>query len=465
MPKTLIKNILRNTPSVGVSQLVVLILGLAKATIIPSAMGVSDYGYWQIYVFYTSFVGIFSLGFHDGLYLRYGGLASNKIYLPTLRKSLTIYSSTLFIFAVVFSLLYVYRSDSQSASIMVLVSWNIVIMGLLGVISQILQTTNQLKKYSIQNIPDKLFFFFSLLYLYSHNKVSYLSLATIDTLGKLGLLLVLLFIYRDIFWGQKVKFPIGLHEYWQNIKYGSKLMIANTFSMFIIGAGRLIIEYRGSIKDYAEYSFGFSISNLALFGITVLSIILYPTLKHLPESNYFKYYIATSRLTLLFNSALLMVYFPAVILIKTLYPQYVDVIPYLNVLFLSTFFQGKIQLINNTFLKLLRLESKMLTSSLLVLTITLLLSFFGYLILGDVASIAWVLVLVLCIQAITIERYLRKKMENSSLQWIWLELSTPLCFLLTTSLLSLLIAGLLYLSFLAVLYLYSRRHINSIFIE
>lgn len=453
---------MENIKSVAISHLSVFILGVIKVTLIPSMIGVSDFGYWQIYVFYTSFVGFFSLGFHDGLYLRYGGYEKEKIPLPTIRKALFIYSLLLFIFAVIFVFFYMNKTDWQSKSLMILVSCNVVIMGLLGVITQMLQATNQLKGYSMQNIPDKIFFIAALFYLYSTNNASYLSLATIDTIGKLALLIVMLFIHRDIFFGSTVEFRAGLSEYWENVKCGSKLMIANTLGMLILGAGRLVIEYHGSIEHYAEYSFASSISNLMLIGTTALGIVLYPTLKRLPESNYLQYYIAGSRLIFFSSSLLLLFYFPAVLFIKTKYGQYVQVIPYLNIFFVATFLQSKIQLLNSTYLKLLRRESQMVMANLLVFVLVFIPSYFSYLISKNIIFIPLILIIIICCQSIFTERYLRKIMGDSSLKWIWLELLTPLCFLFITLFLPLTTACLLSLFLLIVLYIYLRNDIRSI---
>ena len=42
-------------------------------------IGVEKYGYWQLYLFYTSYVGFFQLGWNDGIYLRYGGEDYNNL--------------------------------------------------------------------------------------------------------------------------------------------------------------------------------------------------------------------------------------------------------------------------------------------------------------------------------------------------------------------------------------------------
>lgn len=40
---------------------------------VPKVVGVAEYGYWQLFVLYSSLLGIFQMGWLDGIYLRYGG--------------------------------------------------------------------------------------------------------------------------------------------------------------------------------------------------------------------------------------------------------------------------------------------------------------------------------------------------------------------------------------------------------
>lgn len=55
------------------SNLISLIITTIVILIVPKLIGVKDYGYWQLYLFYTSYVGFLHFGWNDGIYLRYGG--------------------------------------------------------------------------------------------------------------------------------------------------------------------------------------------------------------------------------------------------------------------------------------------------------------------------------------------------------------------------------------------------------
>ena len=47
--------------------------------VLPKMLGVEAFGYWQLFIFYAGYVGLFHLGLNDGLYLEYGGQRRSEI--------------------------------------------------------------------------------------------------------------------------------------------------------------------------------------------------------------------------------------------------------------------------------------------------------------------------------------------------------------------------------------------------
>ena len=48
-------------------------LSVLMSIIVPKVLSLNDFGYWQLFIFYTSYVGFFHFGFNDGVYLLNGG--------------------------------------------------------------------------------------------------------------------------------------------------------------------------------------------------------------------------------------------------------------------------------------------------------------------------------------------------------------------------------------------------------
>ena len=64
--------------SLGTNALSFLISALTTF-VVPKLLGATNYGYWQLYLFYVSYIGIFHFGWNDGIYLRYGGSNYNDL--------------------------------------------------------------------------------------------------------------------------------------------------------------------------------------------------------------------------------------------------------------------------------------------------------------------------------------------------------------------------------------------------
>jgi len=445
------------------SQLLVLAVSIVKAFLIPLLLNVANYGYWQIYVFYTAYVGVFGLGFIDGIYLRYGGFDANALPIATVRSSLWVYTVGLLMLSTTMAWYVSLEADEIRRIVMYLVVANVLVMGLLGAFALTLQATNQFKQFSILNASDKLFFILLLPLLLLLRIDSVLWLAGADLVSKLVVLAVMFFRYRQLFIGVSTNLGAALREARENVKAGGQLMIANISGMLVLGMGRVIIEYFDKIETYAYYAFGISMTNLALVAISAFSVVIYPTLKRLPEANQLHFYNYSNRRLFIFNILMLGAYFPVAHLIGWMLPKYLPVIPYLNVLFAITVLQGKMQLLNNTYYKLLRRESAMLVANISSLLIVTLLSTAAYALSRKVEAIAYAALLTMVYRVYSSERYLRRQMGDSGscIGIATLELAALTLFLTSTSLLGIDLALLSYVALLSGSLMYARDELTS----
>ncbi len=74
-------NLIKNSFYAVFVQGVTLGVGILKSFILPILLGVIGFGYWQIYLLYVGFVGLFALGFNDVVYLKYGRYGLHSIAL------------------------------------------------------------------------------------------------------------------------------------------------------------------------------------------------------------------------------------------------------------------------------------------------------------------------------------------------------------------------------------------------
>ena len=67
------KGIILNISYSFSANLLSLIVSAIMVMVVPKFLSVDDYGMWQLFLFYFSYLGFLHFGWEDGIYLRYAG--------------------------------------------------------------------------------------------------------------------------------------------------------------------------------------------------------------------------------------------------------------------------------------------------------------------------------------------------------------------------------------------------------
>lgn len=441
--------------------MIVLITGFIKALVIPVVLGISDYGYWQIYVFYTIYIGAFTFGYTDGIYLKYGGYRLQDLPLEKLRAANWLYVAVLAIGTATLAAFATSEAEPQRQFILYAIAANVAVLGITANISLTLQASNLLKSYAFLNSADKIFFVLALIALVGDDFRTFSYLIAIDLLSKVIVMAVLVRRYRQLFIGRLERVSEGIKEFLGSAGSGIQLLLANLSGMLVLGIGRIIVEYFGAIESYAYYAFAISLANVVLISVSALSIVIYPTLKRLPKENYLRYYNTTNRAFLAFAFLMLTGYFPALVFLNVVATSYEPVIEFLNAMFVITVLQGKMQLVNNTYYKALRLENRMLIANLSSVVIVAILSTIGYMLTHSVLVIAYATLVTMVFRVYASEIYLRRYMGE---KFSFRTLSEGIIlafFLAITSMLSPMVAFLGWLLFVALVAINNRGQLAA----
>lgn len=409
MDNQVIKTGLKNTLYVVGAQSVNLLLGIARTLILPILLGLTNFGYWQVYLLYMSYVGIFSLGYNDGIYLRYGKYEYEELPKEIFRSSIRIFILIQLVIMFIISTLIISEPDSSKQLSIFWASINIPIAGLTGVLIHVLQITNQLKKYSIYTILDKAAVLIIIITMFSMKIDNFVIIIIADTLSRVLVLVLMISSCREILFGKKSKYSLAFKETIENIRVGIKLMIANFTGMLVLGFGRFLIERTESIEAYGTYSFAVSTMNLVLVLITAIGLVIYPTLNRLDKSNYPNYFIKLNQILVVIGFGLLIMIFPLKVFIVSFMPDYVDIFEYLAIIFAIIFVQSKMQILINPYYKLLRKENMMLNANLVGVIIASLLITPFYMLTKSVTMVAIGTLLAMMIRLYLSEISLKKE--------------------------------------------------------
>ncbi len=459
MENEIIKRGFKNTIFVVLAQSVKFLLGIAKALILPIILGVTNFGYWQVYLLYMSYVGIFALGFNDGIYLKYGKYDYDQLPKPVFRTSIKLFIIFQIVITLLVSVLILFEPDFNKQLAMIFASINIPIAGLTGVLIYVLQVTNQLKKYSLYTVLDKAIIMIIILLALVVRTDQFILIILADIISKLIVLGLMIYSCRDLIFGKGVALGTATKEIFDNINIGIKLMLANFAGMMVLGFGRLIIERFESVEVYGTYAFAISTINLVLVFITAVGLVIYPTLSRIDDHRYPNYFKELNKALKLLIFVLLISYFPLSIFIERFMKEYILIFEYLPIIFAVVFVQTKMQILINPFYKLLREEKIMLGANITGLIMAMILVSALYFTTRSVTLVALSTLIAMGIRLYLSEIYLEKRLGIKGSKGIIFEIVGIAVFILFAYQKNIII-GLTGFSTVVTIYIFTQ--INSI---
>lgn len=427
-----IKKILNSFSYTFTSNLIILIVNLLVTLIMPKFIGLEEYAYWQLYVFYMGYVGFFHFGWADGIYLRYGGkdyddldkkVFANQLYL------LAIMELTIAIFSIIIFKMFI-NGNELFILMMIVIS---------GIITNIryfflftLQATNKMKDYAKIIYIDRFIFCLLLLYIFIFDKVDYKNIILMDILSRIISSVYTLHICKNIVF-RKIELCLEtLREAIKNISVGCKLMLANIVSNLIIGIVRLAIEYRWGMEAFSKVSFAISISHLLMIFINATALIIFPLLRRSNNQEYSNIYINMRNLLMTILLASMILYYPVNLALKNWLPNYSNSLRYMALMFPMFIFESKISLLTNTFLKTIRKESWILTINIISVLASILTTAVTVFIMDNLYLALISIVFLLALKSIISEVYLSRMLKFPIKKNIILELICCIVFMLVS---------------------------------
>lgn len=408
-------------------QFISIATGILRATIVPLYLGLVEFGYWQIYLLYVGLLGVLSLGYIDGIYLNYGGVEEHKLPFNKLRSAGIVYFfASVFISLLLCVVIYTTVQDESKKTALLYLLPNVLLVGLTSYYLMLFQITNQIYKYSRYLILDKLLFISVLPLLIFFGKTSFESLILLDIASRFFLILLLILKYHYFIFGERDDLSLGLKFFITNINDGIKLLFANMAGMFLLVLGRLYVERNYSISEFSTYAFGVSVTNVILMAVGAISVVLYPALKKLNSEEYSRFFVSSTRIIDGLLILALLSYFPMYYFVENYMYNYKGVLQYLNLLLVVCLIQIKIQVLLNTFYKVLRQERKMLFDNLSTIAFSCVLLLFVNVFSNSVYMVVFVITIAMFSRMLFSEIYLKKLLSLNVYSTLFLP---PILFL------------------------------------
>ncbi|EOA3530435.1 hypothetical protein [Enterococcus faecium] len=354
------------------SNILALLVSSLVILVVPKLLGVKEYGYWQLYLFYTSYVGFTHLGWSDGIYLRLGGekyddLDKNKLYSQFWMLG---FSQLILGFVLLICITFVNKVSMDKVFIFEMTVLCMIVSNIRIVLLHILQATNRIKEYAVITIIDRLAYFLLIVVFLIFGVRNYKFMIFADIVGKSLSLLISIYTCKDLVLQNIRNFSLNIKEALYNISIGMKLMLANIASILIIGIVRFSIERQWDVSTFGKVSLTLSISNLVMVFINAIGLIMFPFLRTLRRETLPKFYKLLRSSLILVLLILLLFYYPFRAILEVWLPQYAESLKYMALVFPISLYEGKMALLINTYLKTLRLERLILLSNMLTVVLS-----------------------------------------------------------------------------------------------
>ena len=452
------KNIIKNMSYTISSNLISFIVSTLVILIVPKLIGVENYGYWQLYLFYATYVGLLHFGWNDGIYLRFGGDEYNKLDKRLFfSQFMQLLITQIVIGILIFLLALIIFKDINKEFIFQIVALVLIISNTRLMLLNILQTTNRIKEYAIINMLDRIIYVLLIIFFLLIGIRDFKLMVIADVIGKLLSLSLALYYCRDIVFNKINKYYLTLSETYKNINVGIKIMFANFASFLIIGIVRFGIERTWDVSTFGKVALTISLSSIMMFFISAVGIVIFPILKRINKDKLSIIYKTMRDSLLVLLLGILIIYYPLKAFMVMWLPNYADSLIYLALVFPMFIYEGKMVLLINTYINTLRKENIMFKINIIMMIITIIITYINTQIFNNLDLTVISIVILLIIRSVIAELYLAKALNIKVLKDIILEILLTTIFILSAWFIDSYITIIIYIVFYIIYLLIKKK--------
>ena len=454
------KGIINRISFALISNIVGFLVSTIVVLIVPKFIDVSQYAYFQLYIFYVGYIGFINLGWPEGIMLRFGGKKYDELDKEGLKTEITCFSILTSIIGLILILISLFNYNNvDSKFVWIGVGLCIMIYLPRAFMQVLLHMTNRVNEYSVSIIIEKLVYFFIVIGLLFANKKQYPFYIIAELIGRFFALIYIAYQTRDILTTKGRKIVNQVKEIIINIRVGIKLMLANLAGLFIIGIVRQCIGLKWDIETFGKVSLTLSISNMLIVFIRAVAIVIFPILKRMKESELPTLYrkIRLSLVTPLF--ALLILYYPAKEILCIWLPQYAESLYFMAILFPICIYECKTSLLIETYMKTLRMEKKLLIVNVITVAVSFVLSMFSIFMLEDLELGVLTILIVVAFRCIVSELLLSQRINIGIFKDIVIETALVISFVFCNWKIGGILGVILYICIFIIFIILNRKDI------
>ena len=213
-------------------------------------------------------------------------------------------------------------------------------------------------------------------------------------------------------------------------------MIANLAGSLVLGIARFLIDGCWGVEVFSEVSLALSITSFFMTFISQASMVLFPALRQSSDSDMASFYCITRDALNFLLPIIYLLYYPVVLLLGLWLPDYAASLIYFSYVLPICLFDGKMDILGTTYLKVLRREDDLLKINVITMFVSIVVSFIGAYYLRSLEFILFSVVLALGVRELLVEGYISKLLDSTASSMSVAVIVLSGCFVIASNLLS-----------------------------
>ena len=387
----------RNFSYAFAAQGVALAVGCLTNLILPRVLGAEDFSWWQLFTFYATYIPCLALGINDGVYLRYGGKDKTQLDPAALRSQFWVGAAfQLVLAAALGALIGLAVTQPQRRAVLLGALAYFWLYSCHNHLGYLFQARGETDVYSRSVIWSKGAYLAGQCLLLGAGAAGVFDLMALY-IGAAGLGFLYLWAkIRPEFRGAGMRLSLGAAECRRSAGAGMSLMLSNLCAMLVLGVGRQVVDLRWGVLAFGQISFSLTLINFGLTFLSQVSMVLFPALRRVPADQQAVYCRRLEEGLYLLLPWIYVLALPGRALLGWWLPEYRQSLDWLPLVLPICYFDCKMNLLGNTFLKVLNRQTQLLKINLCTILVSLALAAAGawvvnsmvWVVLGMAASIA-----------------------------------------------------------------------------
>jgi len=359
-----VRQFLKNIIGAVGANVVRLLISVLLTLLLPRLMGQEQYSYWQLYLFYGTYLAYSSLGWCEGITLKYGGFHYEELNKPLIIGQIwMLFGYELLFFCGLWLLISVLKIEEVKSVLLLLACASAVFDIMRYMVQSVLHTVNRIQEYVRVVMLERLLFagFAAVALLLGQD--SALALILSEILARLLSMLYSFWVIRDMV----VTRPAGRRdiaaEARSEISIGCKLLWALLAGQLVIGIIRFAIEQKWGTLQFGQISLTISLSSMVVSCVSAISVVIFPMIKRMREEQMERIYTPVRTLMSVGIWGLLLFFAPFKWVLSRWLPQYAAALDYLALLLPLCLYESRTAMLTTTYLKAYREEKNILKAN------------------------------------------------------------------------------------------------------